>query len=139
MKQTIIGCLFFEFNYIGSGYVNAKSGTKRKFKENGVSKTSSLLLSNENGNSSDGNGADLLENPESPSMLESDSDAKKRKKARTTFTGKQIYELERQFEVKKYLSSSERSDMARILNVTETQVRVKFTFLLYKLCSASLI
>lgn len=46
----------------------------------------------------------------------------KRKKARTTFTGRQIFELEKQFEVKKYLSSSERSEMARLLNVTETQV-----------------
>ncbi|KAF4519942.1 hypothetical protein B566_EDAN015034 [Ephemera danica] len=45
----------------------------------------------------------------------------KKKKARTTFTGRQIFELEKQFEVKKYLSSSERADMAKLLNVTETQ------------------
>lgn len=47
---------------------------------------------------------------------------RKRKKARTTFTGRQIFELERQFELKKYLSSSERSEMAKLLGVTETQV-----------------
>lgn len=53
-----------------------------------------------------------------------DTDAKsKKKKARTTFTGRQIFELEKQFEMKKYLSSSERSEMAKLLNVTETQVR----------------
>ncbi len=46
----------------------------------------------------------------------------KKKKARTTFTGRQIFELEKQFEVKKYLSSSERSELAKLLNVTETQV-----------------
>ncbi|XP_068082036.1 homeobox protein HMX3-like [Anabrus simplex] len=46
---------------------------------------------------------------------------RKRKKARTTFTGRQIFELEKQFEVKKYLSSSERAEMAKLLNVTETQ------------------
>lgn len=46
----------------------------------------------------------------------------KKKKARTTFTGRQIFELEKQFEVKKYLSSSERAEMAKLLNVTETQV-----------------
>lgn len=52
-----------------------------------------------------------------------DGDAKsKKKKARTTFTGRQIFELEKQFEMKKYLSSSERSEMAKLLNVTETQV-----------------
>lgn len=56
-----------------------------------------------------------------------DADAKsKKKKARTTFTGRQIFELEKQFEMKKYLSSSERSEMAKLLNVTETQVRSPF-------------
>ena len=48
---------------------------------------------------------------------------KKKKKARTTFTGRQIFELEKQFEQKKYLSSSERAEMATLLNVTETQVQ----------------
>ncbi|XP_027220268.2 homeobox protein ceh-9, partial [Penaeus vannamei] len=51
---------------------------------------------------------------------------RKKKKARTTFTGRQIFELERQFEVKKYLSSSERAEMAKLLNVTETQVKIWF-------------
>uniref|UniRef100_A0A2H1V576 SFRICE_020397 n=1 Tax=Spodoptera frugiperda TaxID=7108 RepID=A0A2H1V576_SPOFR len=46
----------------------------------------------------------------------------RRKKARTTFTGRQIFELEKLFEVKKYLSSGERADMAKLLNVTETQI-----------------
>ncbi|GLH09841.1 Homeobox protein Hmx, partial [Gryllus bimaculatus] len=51
---------------------------------------------------------------------------RKRKKARTTFTGRQIFELEKQFELKKYLSSSERAEMAKLLNVTETQVKIWF-------------
>lgn len=51
---------------------------------------------------------------------------RKRKKARTTFTGRQIFELEKQFEVKKYLSSSERAEMARLLGVTDTQVKIWF-------------
>ncbi|CAJ0573424.1 unnamed protein product, partial [Mesorhabditis spiculigera] len=50
----------------------------------------------------------------------------KKKKARTTFTGRQIYELERQFEVKKYLSSTERQELARALCLTETQVKIWF-------------
>lgn len=57
---------------------------------------------------------------------------RKRKKARTTFTGRQIFELERQFELKKYLSSSERSEMAKLLGVTETQVKNKFKKVKYK-------
>jgi len=51
------------------------------------------------------------------------SAADKKKKARTTFTGRQIFELEKQFEQKKYLSLSERARMAALLSVTETQVR----------------
>ncbi|KAL9892934.1 homeobox protein NK7.1 isoform 1-T9 [Glossina fuscipes fuscipes] len=53
-------------------------------------------------------------------------DARRKKKARTTFTGRQIFELEKQFEIKKYLSSSERTEMAKLLNVTETQVKIWF-------------
>ncbi|XP_073998100.1 uncharacterized protein [Rhodnius prolixus] len=65
---------------------------------------------------------------ESPSSddLSSEEGERKKKKARTTFTGRQIFELERQFEIKKYLSSSERSEMAKLLNVTETQVKIWF-------------
>lgn len=50
----------------------------------------------------------------------------KKKKARTTFSGRQIFELEKQFEAKKYLSSSERAEIASLLNVTETQVKIWF-------------
>ncbi|PIC54909.1 hypothetical protein B9Z55_000401 [Caenorhabditis nigoni] len=50
----------------------------------------------------------------------------KKKKARTTFSGKQVFELEKQFEAKKYLSSSDRSELARRLDVTETQVKIWF-------------
>lgn len=56
----------------------------------------------------------------------------KKKKARTTFTGRQIFELEKQFEIKKYLSSSERSATAKLLNVTETQVsEISLSFSLF--------
>lgn len=52
--------------------------------------------------------------------------ALKKKKARTTFSGRQIFELEKQFEKKKYLSSSERGELAKLLDVTETQVKIWF-------------
>lgn len=50
----------------------------------------------------------------------------KKKKARTTFTGRQIFELEKQFKEKKYLTATERSDLSALLNVTETQVKIWF-------------
>lgn len=64
-----------------------------------------------------------------------DGEAKKKKKARTTFTGRQIFELEKQFELKKYLSSSERSEMAKLLNVTETQVGITLFLQPCSLCA----
>ena len=45
------------------------------------------------------------------------------KKMRTTFTGKQVFELEKSFESKKYLSSAERAEIATSLDVTQQQVR----------------
>ena len=37
----------------------------------------------------------------------------RRKKMRTTFTGRQIFELEKMFETKKYLNASERTQLSR--------------------------
>nr|CAH0105178.1 unnamed protein product [Daphnia galeata] len=48
------------------------------------------------------------------------------RKTRTTFTGKQLFELERIFEQKKYLSSNERQEVARLLNVTGSQIKIWF-------------
>ena len=56
------------------------------------------------------------------SLSSAEDEDSKKKKVRTTFTGRQIFELEKMFETKKYLSSSERADMAKLLNVTEQQV-----------------
>ena len=55
------------------------------------------------------------------------------RKTRTTFTGKQLFELERIFEQKKYLSSNERQEVARLLNVTGSQVLFFFFFFLFYL------
>lgn len=57
----------------------------------------------------------------SPSSSSSSQNPGK-KKVRTTFTGRQIYQLEQKFENKKYLSSAERAEMAKVLEVTEQQV-----------------
>ncbi|XP_023334581.1 paired box protein Pax-7 [Eurytemora carolleeae] len=49
-----------------------------------------------------------------------------RKKIRTTFSGRQIFSLEKTFENQKYLSSGERADLATRLEVTEQQVKIWF-------------
>lgn len=85
------------------------------------------LLANNSSPSSATHAAPPQSNNSNLETTEDDSDsgstdARRKKKARTTFTGRQIFELEKQFEIKKYLSSSERTEMAKLLNVTETQV-----------------
>ena len=63
------------------------------------------------------------------SCSNNNNNCNKKKKTRTTFTGHQIFELEKQFELKKYLSSSERSEIAVQLKVTETQVQLNPTIM----------
>ena len=60
------------------------------------------------------------------SKQENQLDGKKKKKARTTFTGRQIWELENTFKEKKYLTSTERNELAELLNVTDCQVKIWF-------------
>lgn len=73
-----------------------------------------------------------------------DKDGKK-KHSRPTFSGQQIFALEKTFEQTKYLAGPERARLAYSLGMTESQVKVKpvgalksFFFLFYKLYSQSL-
>lgn len=96
--------------------ITAASDSNPSIKDSSLSKTN-----NYNNNNNQDIGDDSCEDSSS-------QDARRKKKARTTFTGRQIFELEKQFEIKKYLSSSERAEMAKLLNVTETQVCCIFSF-----------
>ncbi|KAJ7419049.1 homeobox protein HMX1-like protein [Willisornis vidua] len=49
-----------------------------------------------------------------------------RKKTRTIFSKSQVFQLESTFDVKRYLSSSERAGLAAALHLTETQVKIWF-------------
>lgn len=48
--------------------------------------------------------------------------SKRKKKTRTVFSRSQVFQLESTFDVKRYLSSSERAGLAASLHLTETQV-----------------
>lgn len=56
----------------------------------------------------------------------------RKKRSRAAFSHVQVYELERCFTHKKYLSGPERSEMAKRLKLTETQVKIWFQNRRYK-------
>lgn len=60
------------------------------------------------------------------------SDPPKKRKRRVLFTKAQTYELERRFRQQRYLSAPEREQLARIINLTPTQVKIWFQNHRYK-------
>ncbi|KAF4106046.1 NK3 homeobox 3 [Onychostoma macrolepis] len=62
-----------------------------------------------------------------------DNNAKSSKKrSRAAFSHAQVYELERRFNLQRYLSGPERADLAGALKLTETQVKIWFQNRRYK-------
>lgn len=55
-----------------------------------------------------------------------ESSRSSRRRKRTAFTSSQLLELEKEFIAKKYLSLNERSDIARLLNLSEMQIKIWF-------------
>jgi len=56
----------------------------------------------------------------------SQSTSLKPRRRRTAFTSEQLLELEKQFHHKKYLSLTERSNIARSLSLSEVQIKIWF-------------
>ncbi|XP_078670408.1 uncharacterized protein LOC144910811 [Branchiostoma floridae x Branchiostoma belcheri] len=55
-----------------------------------------------------------------------DKKNRRKKKTRTVFSRQQVFQLESTFDMKRYLSSSERAGLAASLHLTETQVKIWF-------------
>lgn len=60
------------------------------------------------------------------------NDPPKKRKRRVLFTKAQTYELERRFRQQRYLSAPEREQLARIINLSPTQVKIWFQNHRYK-------
>lgn len=48
----------------------------------------------------------------------------RKKRSRAAFSHSQVFELERRFALQRYLSGPERSELAKSLRLTETQIKV---------------
>nr|pir cardiac-specific homeobox protein Csx - mouse [Mus musculus] len=58
--------------------------------------------------------------------------ARRRRKPRVLFSQAQVYELERRFKQQRYLSAPERDQLASVLKLTSTQVKIWFQNRRYK-------
>ncbi|BFF90431.1 homeobox protein bagpipe [Drosophila madeirensis] len=84
-------------------------------------------------NDSDCDSPPPLSSSPSASPLSHDGSALSRKKrSRAAFSHAQVFELERRFAQQRYLSGPERSEMAKTLRLTETQVKIWFQNRRYK-------
>lgn len=72
--------------------------------------------------------ASLLHNAGSSSLVM----RPKKRRPRALFSHAQVYELERRFAVQKYLTAHEREQLASVLHLTETQVKIWFQNRRYK-------
>lgn len=70
--------------------------------------------------------AGIILSGSSSSYDDDDEQMRKRKKARTAFSREQVTELEKKFQEKKYLSSSERGELAERLKLSDMQVKTWF-------------
>ncbi|KAF7662910.1 hypothetical protein LDENG_00222920 [Lucifuga dentata] len=71
--------------------------------------------------------------PDEPAMDSESEKNKKKKKRRVLFSKAQTLELERRFRQQRYLSGPEREQLARILSLTPTQVKIWFQNHRYKM------
>ncbi|XP_054280282.1 homeobox protein unplugged-like [Macrosteles quadrilineatus] len=73
-----------------------------------------------------GSGRDSGDGEDDETPTNNTPSSNKTRRRRTAFTSEQLLELEREFVAKKYLSLTERSQIANALNLSEVQVKIWF-------------
>ena len=101
----------------------------------------SAVKSSSNSGNQNGNGSNNANTSNSSTRDNSDSDntechllrQRTKRKPRVLFSQAQVYELERRFKQQRYLSAPEREQLASMLKLTSTQVKIWFQNRRYKM------
>ncbi|PIC18207.1 hypothetical protein B9Z55_024184 [Caenorhabditis nigoni] len=127
MNMQATAAQMMQFKNFANGDMNGQS-------DNGEEKDEKL--EGQNGETRDSTGGSPLESDaeddddtgrgSDDEANSSDPNHARKKKTRTVFSRSQVSQLEMMFDVKRYLSSQERSSLAQKLHLSETQVKIWF-------------